>query len=407
MATYSRALAWLILFFCGGGSALAEYSFGPASLNAFGTLGGAWLSNSQVDYSSGPAQSSGPGRSWNFDTALDSRVGGQLNISPTLSTLITAQAVAERLPDGQFLPRLTIANIRQEFLNDFAIRVGRIQSPMYLAAEYRLANFSNPWVRTPRELYALYPLTHQDGVDVSFRHDTFMGQITMNSGYGWLDQSVRESYGTANIKLRDLYFVTARLDNGRWRLKLSMLNTTAQASSKDVNKLVNAVKLFGDPQAARQVDVDGKGYSVYSVGLSYDSGDWLFMGEWAITRSDTMTILPDLHGGYLTAGYHIGRFMPQVTLGYQNTQNRRVHGNNPSSDSILKSAFAATRNDYRTVAFGLNYAATDSIILRGQVDLIQPNNGSNGPYIVGPGSRYNPNHPGLDELVSLTLDFIY
>ena len=175
-----------ILFVSGESDAYAEYSYGPASFSAFGTIGGAWLSNPHVDYVQG-TQPVGPGATHDFDLGLDSHLGAQLNITLTPSTLITAQAVVERLTNNSFAPRLTQANLRQEINENLPIRIGRIQSPVFLASDYRLANFSNPWARTPGVLYNIYPLTHLDSAEFTFRHDTTFGTISLNAGYGWLE----------------------------------------------------------------------------------------------------------------------------------------------------------------------------------------------------------------------------
>jgi hypothetical protein len=55
----------VLLAFAGLSAALpahAEFRTGPLSFSAFGTLGGAWSSNNQADYTIG-IQPAGPGRS--------------------------------------------------------------------------------------------------------------------------------------------------------------------------------------------------------------------------------------------------------------------------------------------------------------------------------------------------------
>ncbi len=93
------------------------------------------------------------------------------------------------------------------------------------------------------------------------------------------------------------------------------------------------------------------------------------MAEWGLDRSDHAQVFDDKHGGYLTVGYHLDRWLPQITVGYQATLDRRVHSSNAMVNAIIAQVHTLERTDYRTLAIGLNYAATNSIMLRGQVRL--------------------------------------
>ncbi|MGR8929071.1 MAG: hypothetical protein ACU836_00420 [Gammaproteobacteria bacterium] len=385
----------------------AEYTYGPVSISAFGTLGGAWLSNSHVDYGLN-IQPVGPGKTHDFDLGLDSRLGAQLNISLTPSTLITAQAVVERLPNNEFGPRLTQANIRQEITDDFAVRIGRMQSPVFLASEYRLANFSNPWVRTPHVVYGIYPLTHIDSADLSYRMETGVGTFSLNAGYGWLTYPIplaSQNSDTADLNIDDVIYANLKLDNGPWRVKLSWLHGHVTSHTEEIDKLIAFYQQF-DPAAAQALRPDYLGVGIYTAGISYESESWLLMTEWGIGLMDHATIIGTAHGGYLTVGYRFGRWMPHITLGYHAITDRRVHSPIPFIDLSLASLHQAQRSNYRTLAAGLNYTVTDSVILRGQVDLIDPTKNSHGPYI-GADQNYSFRNPGVDALFSLTLDFVY
>ncbi len=264
MKYFLRLLVLLGPYIIGIAPAFAELSYGPFSLSAFGTFGGALLSSDDASYVQG-TQPSGPGLNHQFDLGLDSRLGAQLNVSLTPSTLITVQSVVERLSNNEFLPRLTQANIRQEIGENFAIRIGRMQSPAFLASDYRLANFSNPWVRTPGEVYNLFPLIHLDSADFTIRHDTELGTLGLNAGYGWVDYPFpittngntlntagAGTVGTANVSVNDLFFTNLKLDNGPWRFKISWLHARSSINVPDLNQLTAGLASL-DPVAAKQL----------------------------------------------------------------------------------------------------------------------------------------------------------
>jgi hypothetical protein len=387
--------------------AFAESSYGPVSLSAFGTLGGAWLSNEHVNYQQG-SQRVGPGLTHDIDLGMDSRLGAQLNIAVTPTTLITAQTAVERLANNQFMPRLTQANIRQEINDALAVRIGRIQSPLFLASDYRLANFSNPWARTPGVLYNIYPMTHLDSGEFTYRLNSDVGQLSLNAGYGWLTYPFPPNSGnsgTADLDLNDVIYANLKLDNGPWRFKLSWLHARLSTHFQTLDQVINIVGFF-DPVAADALNLDRRGIGMYTAGFTYDANDWLVMSEWGIALSDKANVLNDNHGGYLTVGYHLDRWTPQITIGYQASTDRRIRSTNPIIDPALAGLHRGQRTDYRTLALGLNYAATDSVIIRGQVDLIEPMGNSLGPYLKTD-SHYQFNDPGIDTLISLSVDFVY
>ncbi|MGR9051398.1 MAG: hypothetical protein ACU84J_01995 [Gammaproteobacteria bacterium] len=405
---YCSLILFIALYLGIEAKAYAQFDLGPFDLSAFGTVGGAWLSNDHADYKQG-LEPVGPGRSHEFDIGFDSRFGAQLNLSVSNTTLITAQTVLERLPDNEYLPRLTLANIRQEFGEHIIARVGRIQSPVFLASDYRLANFSNPWARTPAVVYDLYPLTHLDSIDLTLKHDIDSGILSLNMGYGWLqyqlstlNNGIREKI---NFELNDLFYANLKLDNGPWRFKLSWLHGRASASLRSFNQFIAALTTL-DSIAAGQIDFEDQSGSLYTAGFSYDSTDWLVMAEWGITRLDRASVTGDNHGGYVTVGYHLDRWLPQLTVGYQATTNRRIHSANPVADSFLADINKRSQRDYFTVAIGLNYAVTDSIMLRGQADIIDPMAKSIGPYS-NIDANYRFDNPNVDVLWSLTLDFVF
>ena len=402
----------IALFFSLESNVCAEYSNGIFSLSAFGTLGGAWLSNQNVDFSQG-SLATGPGRSHDFDVGLDSRLGAQLNVALTPRTLITVQSVVERLSDNSFEPRLTQANIRHELTDDLAVRIGRLQSPVFLASDYRLANFSNPWVRAPGVLYNIYPLTHLDAADFTYRLKSDLGLFSLNAGYGWVSYpfpagGTNGGKATATLNLDNVFFANLKLDKEAWRYKLSWLHAQIDANLKELDDFIVGLSAL-DPRMSEALPFTNLGVDMYTFGFSYDSDNWLVMGEWGIALLDRTNLFSDLNAGYLTAGYRIDRWMPHITLGYRSSSDSRVHSGNAIVDSTLAGLHQLQRSDYQTLAIGLNYSVNDFMILRGQLDLIEPTRFSRGPYMqdVELGGHYNLQDPGVDALFSVSLDFVY
>jgi len=339
---------------------------------------------------------------------MDSRLGGQLDLSLTETTTLTAQAVADRNARNQFIPRLTLGHVRQQFLEHFTVRAGRMQNPMFLAAEYRLANFPNPWVRTPNVVYDLYPLVYLDGAELSFRYGTPLGQLTLRSGYGWFDFEVPvwggDRYFPGKGRSRNLHYHSAQLEQGPWRIKAGWIQGETDYHDPLLNQALGFLGSF-DPLAARRLTIEDKSGSLVSLGAAYDGPDWLVMGEWVYTFSNGG--LTNRHGGYLTVGYHWDRFMPQLTLGYIDSLAPDTHSAHPIAQGILDQMYQGSNQDQSSLAVGLNYFVNDNVVVRGQVDLIQPHHNSNGPYTMSRTPQYRFDRPDLECLVTLSLDFVY
>lgn len=277
-----------------------------------------------------------------------------------------------------------------------------------MASEYRLANFANPWVRTPGVVYGIYPLTHLDSADLTYRFDSAAGTLSLNAGYGWVDYPIpikAENADTAALDIDNVVYANLKLDNGPWRFKLSWLRGDLTIQADALDQAIAGVAVF-DPVAALALQPDRIGVSLYSAGFSYESDDWLLMSEWGMGLLDRPSLLNSTHGGYFTLGYHFDRWLPHITVGYQASTDARVHSPLAFIDSALANSHRVQRTDYRTLAIGLNYAATDSVILRGQVDLIESMRFSQGPYL-NHDATYRFDAPGVDALFSLSLDFVY
>ncbi len=57
--------------------------------------------------------------------------------------------------------------------------------PTLIDSESRRVGYANPWVRPPPEIYTLLPITHNDGVDISYRVNAQDLTNTVQGVFGW------------------------------------------------------------------------------------------------------------------------------------------------------------------------------------------------------------------------------
>lgn len=373
--------------------------------SGFGTLGGSWFSSSNAEFATN-LQPNGPGRSREFDWGLDSRLGLQIDIALTENTTITAQAVSERNPNKSFTPYLSLASLRHEFDNGLAFRIGRLQPTTYLAAEYRLANFANPWVRTPETVYGLFPLMAQEAIDVTYPLTTDYGIFTGWFGINRYDNKASRGNtgGTDDLKGRNGFYVGLKWQYESWLAKFTWQRTELTYASPSIKRALEAVNWF-DPIAAQKLAIKGAPIDTASVGLTYEDSDWLIMAEWA--RRDSDSGLTSAWGAYLTVGYHLDEALLYATLGRRNTFSPHISSSDPIANEIIKQIFAAQNYSQWKGSVGASYPVRDNILLKCQLDLIAPDNDSYGPYVNHDPVNFNPKRPTVETLVSVNVDFIF
>jgi len=373
-------------------------------ISGFGTLGMTHLSNKNADFASNP-QPNGPGRTRSIDFGLDSRLGLQLDYELTDQATLTIQTVSERTADKTYTPYISLANLRQEFDNGLAIRVGRTQPTAYLAAEYRLANFANPWVRPPESVYGLIPLIAQESVDVSFPFSTEFGVFTGSVSISRFDfDAPRENASGIDVaKGRNGRTINVKWQNGSWLAKIGWSVNDITYESPSLQAAFAGISFF-DPVAARNLAIKNTPVEFIALGVTYEDADWLMMMEWAERSSDSA--LPNSWGAYATLGRHIGSFFPYVSIGKRGSDGPSVTSKNSTANLIISQLFAAQDSSYQSTSLGMSYNIHKDALLKFQIDWISPDENSYGPYN-NHSPSYNLSHPSTDTLVSVNLDFVF
>ena len=375
-------------------------------LSGFGTLGSAWFSNDTADFAPN-IQPIGPGRSKTLDWGLDSRLGGQADFELTDHLQFTLQGVIQRQPGRDYKPQVSLAHLRWQPLENLSLRLGRMQDNSFLASEYRLANLPNPWVRPPPEVYGLIPLIYEDGLDASWRQAIGGGHFDLSLSLGRGDYRVARSNqsGLENVDIRQSQRLVARWQGGNWQAKASYGTRQLSYAPADLQPAINAVAGI-DPASGAQLAIKNSDLETWTVGLAYDSEDWLVMAEWA--RRKSVSAFADADGAYLLAGYRFAQAMPYVGIARRATGGGSVSSSQPLAAAIINEIYAGQEHKNITLTLGLNVALTPMLILRSQIDFIRPadNTWGAGPY-TNHAPDYNYQHPPGERLISLSADFIF
>jgi hypothetical protein len=381
------------------------------SLRGFGSFGAAYSNHDGADYTSSVLKASGAGYSSHWSTDVDSRLGAQLGVKLDARWSAVLQVISEQRLDNTYRPIVEWANVKFQATPDLALRFGRIALPMFLAADYRKVGYAYPWARTPVEVYGAIPFTNSDGIDATYRWNRGGLKNTIQAFVGHTDLKLTPGW---HIKARRLAGISDTIAYGAFSARASVLSTELTLDSE--RQLFDGLREFG-PQGGTLVQryaVDHKQVSAYSIGASFDPGNWFAMGE--LGRMKSRSFLGDTIGVYTSAGYRFGDFTPYLAYA-------RVRSNGATTEAGLNLAgvapftaqSGATLNGdlnallaaipvQRTASAGVRWDCTTDVALKLQADRVTPLAGSRGTFInVQPGFRSGRSI----NVASVVLDFVF
>jgi hypothetical protein len=388
----------------------------PYTFGGFGTLGFASSNNGEADYLVDAFRPKGPGHTRRTMPDPDTRVGLQATFQPASALTVVLQVTAEQREDDSFRPRIEWANLKWQVNPDLAIRAGRTVLPVFMVTDSRRVGYAIPWVRPPVEMYALVPVTHNDGVEALWR--TTFGAVTntlqFNAGRSDSKFPSASGFEAGTAEARRLLAVNDTVEIGF--LSLRATYGKARLTIAAFEPLDVALRMFGPPgiELADRYGIDDKEVSFVGVGAAYDPGQWFVMGEAA--KFDTNSIVGAKKAWYVSAGYRFGKFTPYATYA-------RTQADSETSTPGLPVAFLppevqptaaflnATLNQQlnilprqKTLSAGVRWDFYRNLALKLQYDQVDVDPGSFGTFgNIQPGFQ-----PGSRvRILNATLDFVF
>ncbi len=286
--------------------------------NGYATLGVVHSDEDRADFLGSLLIESGAGYSQSWSAEVDSRVGAQLAATLTSRLSAVVQVVAEQQADGDYDPQVEWLNLKYQVTPDASVRVGRIVIPSFMVSDYRKVGYVNVWIRPPNEVYALVPLTSNDGVDASYRLLAGSFTHTFQAIFGQSDLALQDG-GT--VRARDSWGLAATTERGSWSGRLAFQRTDLSIDS--YHTLFDAFRQFGPEGAAiaDRYDADGGPFEFLGVGTQYDPGDWFVMAEAGSVRAHSA--VGDRTAWYVSGGYRFAKLTPYLTCSAVRTDSNR------------------------------------------------------------------------------------
>lgn len=388
-------------------------------VSGFATLGATYNDNRDTGVITAYSQSH-PAKSGLSDD-LDSVLGLQAVWRPLNGTSITAQAVAR--PDDAMQIEVRMAYLRQELIDGFAVRLGRIRSPLYFDSDVAEVGYAYLTARPPIPLYSIVnSVTALDGGDVQWRHAWGEMAVLVQGYYGetryqhhfynegFAAHAVLKGIKGGSISLLFPY-VTLRAsrtwaDSYTMRADvISSLDGALTGFSGDVAALATVPGLSASQIATLSAQSKGVAALVNpfdnrpiytSIGFDGTLKSLRLLGEW--TELESQSKMVGKYQGYqFTVGYPVGDVTPYVTYAQQrrmggslNTSALDSTGLSPGLDAglgavqgalSLASEFANLST--RSVSVGARWDVRENVALKLQYDwLATPNEETPGMFAV-------------------------
>jgi hypothetical protein len=391
----SAAAIMLALALC---STWARAALPPIDVSGFGTGGFAITDNGKAEF--GRAQQQLVGANNEGDVGVDSLLALQGTVHLTDMFSATVQGVVRRMFNTGFQLDIPVFFVKAELTRDLAVRVGRIQLPVFMSSDYRQVGYSNTWVRPPIEVYGQVPFDSDDGADVLYRKAIGPADISAQAFYGKTDLS----FGGATIQSRKNWGVNANVTVGPLTLRAGRNQSAFTSRSATVTQLLTAVNAAGFTALANRLNPLNVPFKFTDYGFSLDETHLTVQGE--ITKFTPGGFVASTDAQYLLAGYRVRKLTPYVMYARQKVTSARTDPTIPRLGPLLPLALGVDQlinsvgADQHTWSAGVRWDVHESVDLKLQVDRVSPQ--GNGLFF-----NIRPGFHGPVTVASMTLDFVF
>jgi hypothetical protein len=225
----------------------------------------------------------------------------------------TAQIVARGRED--FEPDFSWAYVAWKHENGLAAKFGRQRVPFFRYSDFLEVGYAYPWLRPPHAAYNA-TFANFDGASASYSFGTgdWYSSVGVVGGKNEEDNLVISGL-PASQELGSIMGVYADTTYGDWlTLRASYLQGDVTVDADALAPLLGALRGNGFANVAEALDFTEDRGRFYGLAGEVNHGNWLAIAEY------TYTEIPDSYYGdrtqyYVTGGYRLGAFMPNVTWG--------------------------------------------------------------------------------------------
>jgi len=332
------------LIFAGATAAEAQEGI-STTVSGYGTVGGTFTSDGNYAYRHDSSEFTGASNQ--FDVGLETRFGVQAVVDFGTGFSVTAQELARARGGDNFSLGTEWLFVQYVPTSGLKLRLGRVALASFLTSDSREVGYAQPWFRSPSEVYSTEPFFNLDGGEVLWNHSVGQAVLTLQSGYGTSKQTVQVSGETLTVNAHDVFNASVQIQYGSFLARVAQTNLTSPITlplSATYSLTYNAKDKYT------------------SVGLQYDDGKAIAMGEWAKRSENVGPGLPlplaTSKQWYVAGGWRFGKLTPLLTYGIFK----------PDQSLLF------TGGSFGTWSGSLRYDVVQNIALKAQVSRPQASN---------------------------------
>ena len=318
-----------------------------------------------------------------------SKLGSQLNINKNNFDL-TAQAIVKRY-ESSFDTDLPWLNLKYTY-NDFAIRAGKMQLPLFLNSNTLDIDYIHLWAKAPIEVYGIFPAKTYKGLEFIYQK-SFSDSIYLDlqaTPYGEIKEKVSmlDTLGKVTAKVDNIrnIMLNLEIDNLIFRTSYTKGKLTIPLDGTGLNTLTNTLNALGFNDLAKKYSFKDNELEFLSFGLDYTYDNLIFNSE--ISKIDSNSFLPSMLAYYALTGYRYNKWTP--FLMYARNKNDKDHYTEGAlsttstspvivgtikqlKDSLEKELYKMNSSQ-ETISLGLKYDYKPGIAFKFQFDRITTTN---------------------------------
>ena len=390
------------------------------SFSGFGTIGIVSNDNSSLDFIGNSHQPNGAGATHSASFGPDSLLGLQMNMTLTKDFSGVVQVISQHQYDNTYTPQIEWGFLKYQVTPNLDLSVGRTALSSFALSDSRLVGYSYLWARPPIDVYYQVPLTSVDGVNASWRHDTSLGQLTMQGAYGSTQLKMPQN---ARIKGNDVLNLSATLESGPFTWRAGYTAAKLNYNSPEFDTLVSAYNQYGQYlsnlgatdlaneafSAKNNIAIHDMNASFIDLGVSYDKDNWIAQAEW--TKRKSGSVIVNTKAWHASAGYRFGQLTPYIGVSsLETTSNINnypvVTGGNPIADTLnstTSSIFASSALAQDTTTLGVKWNFRSNMDLKLQYDDIRFKQNTTGT-LVNVTKQQGNSRAGI---TTLAVDFVF
>lgn len=282
--------------------------------------------------------------------------------------------------------------LNYEITPGLSIKAGRFLNDVFFLSRYKAVGYAYPWIRPPRELYALAAFDDISGIGVQYNYNNFESvNLILHSSY---TKDSRDSMGFKFSTESKILNLSVANKDDTLEARFGFSTTTGSHNKRElygeyyseILVRMGFPAFLADSTAQTIVAEDwfdsaNTSIEFYSLGLRYEDHNILVLAEYAFNEIAEDNG-PSSESYYLTLGYQVNKFQPHITYSrhsWTDMYDKYFSAENPANvpyEALVNTVYnLAYGYEQKRIIYGLRYDPMRNLALKAEIHKIYANGG--------------------------------